>query len=129
MQHGVGLARALAAETDILLMDEAFSALRPLIRREMQDLLLDLQTRLNKTIVFITHDLNEAMRLGDRVAMLRTGRSCRSARPRDPHRPRQRLRSPVRRRRRPYGVLTAHSVMEQPLAVVNANGGHARPYG
>ncbi|WP_289017752.1 glycine betaine/L-proline ABC transporter ATP-binding protein [uncultured Ornithinimicrobium sp.] len=74
MQQRVGLARALAAETDILLMDEAFSALDPLIRREMQDQLVDLQQRLDKTIVFITHDLNEAMRLGDRIAMMRDGR-------------------------------------------------------
>ena len=74
MKQRVGLARALAAETDIMLMDEAFSALDPLIRREMQDQLVDLQQRLDKTIVFITHDLNEAMRLGDRVAMMRDGR-------------------------------------------------------
>ncbi|WP_211357936.1 quaternary amine ABC transporter ATP-binding protein [Amycolatopsis cihanbeyliensis] len=74
MKQRVGLARALAAETDIMLMDEAFSALDPLIRREMQDQLLELQHRLNKTIVFITHDLNEAMRLGDRIAMMRAGR-------------------------------------------------------
>jgi glycine betaine/proline transport system ATP-binding protein len=74
MKQRVGLARALASEADVLLMDEAFSALDPLIRREMQDQLLDLQARLGKTIVFITHDLNEAMRLGDRVAILRDGR-------------------------------------------------------
>jgi glycine betaine/proline transport system ATP-binding protein len=74
MQQRVGLARALASETDIMLMDEAFSALDPLIRREMQDQLVDLQQRLGKTIVFITHDLNEAMRLGDRIAMMRDGR-------------------------------------------------------
>ncbi|MEI4272643.1 glycine betaine/L-proline ABC transporter ATP-binding protein [Klenkia sp. LSe6-5] len=74
MQQRVGLARALAADTDLLLMDEAFSALDPLIRRGMQDQLLDLQRDLGKTIVFITHDLNEAMRLGDRVAVMRDGR-------------------------------------------------------
>ncbi len=74
MKQRVGLARALAAETEIMLMDEAFSALDPLIRREMQDQLLDLQSRLNKTIIFITHDLNEAMRLGDRIAVMRAGR-------------------------------------------------------
>jgi glycine betaine/proline transport system ATP-binding protein len=73
MKQRVGLARALAAETDIMLMDEAFSALDPLIRREMQDQLLKLQSALNKTIIFITHDLNEAMRLGDRIAMMRAG--------------------------------------------------------
>ena len=74
MQQRVGLARALASEADVLLMDEAFSALDPLIRREMQDQLLELQARLGKTIVFITHDLNEAMRLGDRIAIMRDGR-------------------------------------------------------
>lgn len=74
MQQRVGLARALAAETDILLMDEAFSALDPLIRREMQEQLVELQSRLNKTIIFITHDLNEAMFLGDRIAVMRDGR-------------------------------------------------------
>ncbi|MGC5614586.1 quaternary amine ABC transporter ATP-binding protein [Georgenia sp. Z1491] len=74
MQQRVGLARALASDTEILLMDEAFSALDPLIRREMQDQLVELQTRLGKTIVFITHDLNEAVRLGDRIAVMRDGR-------------------------------------------------------
>lgn len=74
MKQRVGLARALAAETEIMLMDEAFSALDPLIRREMQDQLLKLQASLNKTIIFITHDLNEAMRLGDRIAVMRAGR-------------------------------------------------------
>ncbi|GAB3624372.1 glycine betaine/L-proline ABC transporter ATP-binding protein [Mariniluteicoccus endophyticus] len=74
MQQRVGLARALAAETDILLMDEAFSALDPLIRADLQEQLLGLQEELGKTIVFITHDLNEAMRLGDRIAIMRQGR-------------------------------------------------------
>ncbi|SDD35587.1 quaternary amine ABC transporter ATP-binding protein [Glycomyces harbinensis] len=69
MKQRVGLARALAADTEILLMDEAFSALDPLIRQEMQDQLLELQSKLAKTIVFITHDLNEAMRIGDRIAI------------------------------------------------------------
>ena len=74
MRQRVGLARALAAGTDIMLMDEAFSALDPLIKREMQDQLVELQNKLGKTILFITHDLNEAMRLGDRIAMMRDGR-------------------------------------------------------
>ncbi|MCX7829402.1 MAG: ATP-binding cassette domain-containing protein [Thermanaerothrix sp.] len=69
----VGLARALCANPPILLMDEAFSALDPLIRREMQDELLRLQHELKKTIVFVTHDLDEAMRLGDRIAIMRDG--------------------------------------------------------
>jgi glycine betaine/proline transport system ATP-binding protein len=74
MRQRVGLARALAAGTDVLLMDESFSALDPLIKREMQDQLIQLQAQLGKTIVFITHDLNEAMRLGDRIAVMRAGR-------------------------------------------------------
>ncbi|MFI0513763.1 glycine betaine/L-proline ABC transporter ATP-binding protein [Streptomyces sp. WSLK1-5] len=74
MQQRVGLARALATDADLLLMDESFSALDPLIRRDMQDQLLQLQKSLKKTIVFITHDLNEAMRLGDRIAVMRDGR-------------------------------------------------------
>ena len=74
MRQRVGLASALAAGTNIMLMDEAFSALDPLIKREMQDQLVDLQNKLGKTILFITHDLNEAMRLGDRIAMMRDGR-------------------------------------------------------
>ncbi|POX41750.1 glycine betaine/L-proline ABC transporter ATP-binding protein [Streptomyces sp. Ru72] len=74
MQQRVGLARALATDADLLLMDESFSALDPLIRRDMQDQLLQLQQTLKKTIVFITHDLNEAMRLGDRIAVMRDGR-------------------------------------------------------
>lgn len=74
MQQRVGLARALATDADLMLMDESFSALDPLIRRDMQDQLLELQQSLHKTIVFITHDLNEAMRLGDRIAVMRDGR-------------------------------------------------------
>lgn len=73
MQQRVGLARALANEPDILLMDEPFSALDPLIRREMQLELLDIQAKLKKTIVFITHDVNEAFKLGDRVAVMKDG--------------------------------------------------------
>lgn len=73
MQQRVGLARALANDADILLMDEAFSALDPLIRTDMQAVLLDIQEELQKTIVFITHDLDEALRLGDRIAILRDG--------------------------------------------------------
>jgi glycine betaine/proline transport system ATP-binding protein len=75
MKQRVGLARALATDADVLLMDEPFSALDPLIRRDMQDLLAGLRRELGKTIVFITHDLNEAMRLGDRILILRDGRT------------------------------------------------------
>ena len=72
-QQRVGLARAFCTDADILLMDEAFSALDPLIRSEMQDQLVELQETLNKTIIFITHDLDEALRLGDRIAILKDG--------------------------------------------------------
>ncbi|MGB1083983.1 MAG: quaternary amine ABC transporter ATP-binding protein, partial [Ilumatobacteraceae bacterium] len=74
MQQRVGLARALASDPSILLMDEAFSALDPLIRRQMQDELMAIQQQLKKTILFITHDLNEALRIGDRVCIMRGGR-------------------------------------------------------
>ena len=73
MQQRVGLARALAVNPDVLLMDEPFSGLDPLIRREMQDELVSIQSELRKTIVFITHDLNEALKLGDRIAIMRDG--------------------------------------------------------
>ena len=73
MQQRVGLARALATDAEILLMDEAFSALDPLIRTDMQGVLLSLQEELHKTIVFITHDLDEALRIGDQIAILRDG--------------------------------------------------------
>jgi glycine betaine/proline transport system ATP-binding protein len=124
MQQRVGIARALAADTDILLMDEAFSALDPLIRREMQEQLLELQQKLKKTIVFITHDLNEAMFLGDRIAVMRDGRIVQVGTPEDI------LTDPandyveqfvqdVDRAR----VLTAANVMERPRPVVAASAG------
>ena len=74
MQQRVGLARALANDPDILLMDEPFSALDPLIRRDMQIELLEMQAKLKKTIIFITHDINEAFKLGDRVAVMKDGK-------------------------------------------------------
>src|SRR3546814_11481586 len=74
MRQRVGLARALAIDAEILLMDEAFSALDPLIRYDMQDQLLSLQQRLKKTIVFVTHDIDEALRLGQKIAILRDGK-------------------------------------------------------
>ncbi|MBW2599316.1 MAG: glycine betaine/L-proline ABC transporter ATP-binding protein [Deltaproteobacteria bacterium] len=74
MQQRVGLARALALDPDIMLMDEAFSALDPLIRRDMQDELLDLQDRVQKTIIFISHDLDEALKLGDRIILMKDGK-------------------------------------------------------
>ncbi|UBH04569.1 glycine/betaine ABC transporter ATP-binding protein [Leucobacter sp. Psy1] len=124
MQQRVGIARAFAADTEILLMDEAFSALDPLIRREMQEQLIELQQELGKTIVFITHDLNEAMFLGDRIAVMRDGRIVQVGTPNDI------LTDPandyvaqfvqdVDRAR----VLTAGDVMEAPRAVVFASAG------
>ncbi|WP_017595327.1 quaternary amine ABC transporter ATP-binding protein [Nocardiopsis potens] len=124
MQQRVGLARALAADTDIILMDEAFSALDPLIRRDMQTQLLELQETLGKTIIFITHDLNEAMRLGDRICVLRDGRTAQIGTAEEI------LNDPandyvaqfvedVDRTR----VLTASSVMEAPIPVVAPDNG------
>ncbi|GAA1921068.1 glycine betaine/L-proline ABC transporter ATP-binding protein [Microbacterium aoyamense] len=124
MQQRVGIARALAADPDVLLMDEAFSALDPLIRREMQEQLLELQQTLQKTIVFITHDLNEAMFLGDRIAVMRDGRIVQVGTPEDI------LTDPandyveqfvqdVDRAR----VLTAANVMERPRPVVTDTAG------
>lgn len=124
MQQRVGLARALAADTDIILMDEAFSALDPLIRRDMQSQLLELQATLGKTIVFITHDLNEAMRLGDRICVLRDGRVAQIGTAEEI------LNDPandyvaqfvedVDRTR----VLTASSVMEPPIPVIDPGHG------
>ncbi|WP_420114359.1 quaternary amine ABC transporter ATP-binding protein [Pseudactinotalea sp.] len=124
MRQRVGLARALAAGTDILLMDEAFSALDPLIRKEMQDQLLELQAELGMTIVFITHDLNEAMRLGDRIAMMRDGRIVQVGTPEeiltDPANDYvAQFVAEVDRTR----VLTASSIMERPVAVVGPDAG------
>ncbi|MFD0903611.1 quaternary amine ABC transporter ATP-binding protein [Actinomadura sediminis] len=124
MKQRVGLARALASGTDIILMDEAFSALDPLIRREVQDLLLDLQARFGKTIVFITHDLNEAMRIGDRIAVMREGRIVQIGTAEeiltDPANDYvAQFVADVDRTR----VLTASSVMEKPLVTVLATTG------
>ena len=83
MKQRVGLARALATDPEILLMDEPFSALDPIIRRDMQDQLLSLQMSLKKTVVFITHDLNEALRLGHRIAILKNGKLVQEGSPRN----------------------------------------------
>ena len=83
MQQRVGLARALATDNPILLMDEAFSALDPLIRAQLQDQLLELQARLNKTIVFITHDIDEAVKVGQRISILNGGRLVQTGTPND----------------------------------------------
>jgi glycine betaine/proline transport system ATP-binding protein len=73
MRQRVGLARALVAETDVVLLDEAFSALDPLIRNEMQDILLEIQKDMHKTLIFITHDLDEALKIGSRIAIMKDG--------------------------------------------------------
>ncbi|MQS75350.1 quaternary amine ABC transporter ATP-binding protein [Companilactobacillus halodurans] len=83
MQQRVGLARALANDPEILLMDEAFSALDPLNRTDMQDQLLDIQDRLHKTIIFISHDLNEALKLGDRIMIMKDARVVQTGTPED----------------------------------------------
>jgi len=83
MQQRVGLARALATDPQILLMDEAFSALDPLIRSDMQNQLVELQSKLKKTIVFITHDLDESLKLGDHIGILNGGRLVQVGRPED----------------------------------------------
>jgi glycine betaine/proline transport system ATP-binding protein len=83
MQQRAGLARALTVDPEILLMDEPFSALDPLIRREMQDELVNLQQRIQKTIIFITHDLDEALKLGNRIAIMRDGKIIQLGAPED----------------------------------------------
>jgi len=124
MQQRVGLARALCTDPEILLMDEAFSALDPLIRREMQDELIDLQGKLQKTIVFITHDLDEALRLGDRIAILKDGKVVQIGTPE------QILIEPADDYVADFTadvnlvpVLTARSVMIRPRAVVSPRSG------
>lgn len=83
MQQRVGIARALATDPDILLMDEPFGALDPLIRQDMQDELIDIQKKLEKTIVFITHDLDEALKIGDRIALMKDGEIVQMGQPED----------------------------------------------
>lgn len=124
MRQRVGLARALAADTDVLLMDEAFSALDPLIRRDMQDQLLQLQAELGKTIIFITHDLNEAMRIGDHIAVMREGRIVQIGTAEDI------LNDPANDYVAQFvqdvdraKVLTATAVMEKPMSTIGSNSG------
>ena len=119
MQQRVGLARALVVNTDILLMDEPFSGLDPLIRRQMQDELLRLQDELHKTIVFITHDLNEALKLGNRIAIMQDGRVVQIGSPEDiVLRPEDQYVGDFTQDVRLEGVLTASKVMVTPKAVV-----------
>ena len=119
MQQRVGLARALVVDTDILLMDEPFSGLDPLIRRQMQDELLRLQDELHKTIVFITHDLNEALKLGSRIAIMQDGRVVQIGSPEDiVLRPEDQYVGDFTQDVRLESVLTASRVMVAPKATV-----------
>ncbi len=119
MQQRVGLARALVVNTDILLMDEPFSGLDPLIRRQMQDELLRLQEELQKTIVFITHDLNEALKLGSRIAIMQDGRVVQIGSPEDiVLRPEDQYVGDFTQDVRLESVLTASRVMVTPKATV-----------
>ena len=124
MQQRVGLARALAVDTDILLMDEPFSGLDPLIRRQMQDELLRLQNELHKTIVFITHDLNEALKLGDRIAIMHDGQVAQIGSPEDiVLRPEDEYVGDFTQDVRLESVLTAGKVMVTPKATVMGHQG------
>jgi len=124
MQQRVGLARALVLDPDILLMDEAFSALDPLIKKNMQDELLALQEKVQKTIVFITHDLDEALKLGDRIAVMYEGRIVQIGTPEEilTHPANDYVRNFVENVDRSK-VLTAESIMKKPLAVVDPKEG------
>ena len=124
MQQRVGLARALVVDTDILLMDEPFSGLDPLIRRQMQDELLNLQTELQKTIVFITHDLNEALKLGDHIAIMHDGEVAQIGSPEDiVLRPEDEYVGDFTQDVRLESVLTASKVMVSPKATVMGHQG------
>ncbi len=124
MQQRVGLARALATDPDVLLMDEAFSALDPLIRKEMQEELLALQAKMQKTIVFITHDLDEALTLGDRIAVMKDGVIVQIGEPEDI------LTNPATDYVRDFvqgvdrtKIITAASIMQKPDALISPKDG------
>ena len=124
MQQRVGLARALVVDTEILLMDEPFSGLDPLIRRQMQDELMRLQEELHKTIVFITHDLNEALKLGDRITIMQDGRVVQIGSPEDiVLRPEDQYVGDFTQDVRLESVLTASKVMVEPKATVMGHQG------
>jgi glycine betaine/proline transport system ATP-binding protein len=114
MQQRVGLARALANEPEILLMDEPFSGLDPLIRRQMQDELVELQSNLHKTIIFVTHDLHEALKLGDKIAIMRNGEIVQIGTPEDiVTNPADEYVSEFVQDASPAKVLTAGSIMSE----------------
>ncbi len=113
MQQRVGLARAFATDAPILLMDEPFSALDPLIRTRLQDELLDLQSKLARTIIFVSHDLDEAFKIGDRIAIMEGGRIVQCGRPQEIFsRPANDYVADFVAHMNPLGVLTARDVME-----------------
>lgn len=115
MQQRVGMARALAQEPEILLLDEPFSGLDPLIRRQMQDELVDLQVKLQKTMVFVTHDLHEALKLGDRIAIMKDGEIFQLGTPEDiVTEPANAYVSEFIQDASPAKVLTAGRIMEEP---------------
>lgn len=119
MQQRVGLARALANEPEILLMDEPFSGLDPLIRRQMQDELIELQDKLQKTIIFVTHDLHEALKLGDRIAIMRNGELVQVGTPEDIlTSPADEYVSNFVQDASPAKVLTAGKIMEEPKVLL-----------
>ena len=119
MQQRVGLARALAVDADVLMMDEPFSGLDPLIRREMQDELISLETELNKTIVFITHDLNEALKIGNRIAIMRDGEIVQQGSPEEiVSAPADDYVSEFVQDVSKAKVIQAKAIMEEPSAVV-----------
>ncbi|MEX2621476.1 MAG: glycine betaine/L-proline ABC transporter ATP-binding protein [Egibacteraceae bacterium] len=124
MRQRVGLARALATEADIMLMDEPFSALDPLIRRDMQGQLIELQQELRRTIVFITHDLNEAMRLGDRVAVMKAGAIVQNDTPEAIlHKPADDYVADFIQDVDRSRILTASAVMREPVATLSPRHG------
>ena len=117
MQQRVGLARAFATEAPILLMDEPFSALDPLIRTRLQDELLELQERLRRTILFVSHDLDEAFKIGDRIAIMEGGRIVQQGTPREIYSaPADAYVADFVAHMNPLGVLTARDVMERGLS-------------
>jgi len=121
MQQRVGLARALATEPDLLLMDEPFSGLDPLIRRQMQDELVELQDKLHKTIIFVTHDLHEALKLGDRIAIMRNGEIIQTGSPEEVvTEPADDYVREFVQDASPAKVLTAENVMEDPEVLLYA---------
>lgn len=122
MQQRVGLARALAADSEVLFMDEPFSALDPLIRRQMQDEFINLRAKLNVTVLFITHDLLEALKLGDRIAIMKDGEIIQMGTPEEiVSQPTDDYVSEFVKDVPRGRVITARSIMEEPAVVIRSN--------